>query len=69
MKVSAPGFLTLEEGLTVAPLTAPIWREKAMSRSPDETADESRSSMGLALVLAVGRTDEDHPFLRTYPVP
>ena len=69
VKVSAGGFLTLEDHLTVAPLVEPVWLEKASSRSPDETGEERRSSMGLALVIALGRTEEDRPSLRTCAVP
>lgn len=69
VKVSAGGFATLETKLIVDPLVAPVWLDREIGHPGEESGEERRSSLGLALVITLVRGEEEGAGLQVFPVP
>jgi hypothetical protein len=62
VSISARGYRLLEEPIEVAPLTVPIWLEKAtLLREPD-SAEEAQSMYGLVLIAGLSRGEQEALF-------
>jgi hypothetical protein len=62
VEVSAPEFSTLTKEMEVAPLTEPIWLEKATLVRPADSDAEARSTYGLNLMVGLSREENEGTF-------